>query len=378
MDMMQPDMAMPEQAEAGRGTDSVLAHLSLGEVVIPRAFLDDPAVMQALQQIFQAGGADMAQYTVGDPSNSINPETGHPEFFFKKLKKLVKIAAPLALSYFAPGLGTAIGTGLGATVGAGASTLGNALLGAGIGAATGGGLKGAAIGALSGGVGANIGSLAGPELAAGQFGPPDLGSGILGQVSKATGLNSSSLGGIGNLVGGSGGGSSFGGLNTLSSAFGGLQQDSALKKQKQQLLASQNQQLANLENLNPTDVQNDPGYQFAQQQGEQGLNRSLGARGMVFSGDALKEAAGFNQGLASQFYGDAYQRQANKVGEQNNIYGNTGNINANATMSRSNNINQGLANAFGGNVGNYSGTNISGGQLSNQQLLDLLRQRGLA
>lgn len=371
---MEEPEEMEDKAEYGRGTDNVLAHLSLGEVVIPRAFLDDPEVMQVLQQIFSAGGADMNQYTVGHESNSINPETGYPEFFFKRIFRspIFRIAAPLALSAFAPGLGSAIGGSILGTGAAGSATLGNALLGAGVGAATGGGLKSAALGALGGGIGANIGSLAGPALGEGQFGPPDMGSGILGQVSRSTGLNSSSLGGLGNLVGGAGGGSSFGGINTLTSALGGLNQDAALKRQRQQLLEAQGQQLSNLENLNPTDVQNDPGYQFAQQQGEQSLNRSLGARGMVFSGDALKEAANFNQGLASQFYGDAYRRQAAKVGAQNDIFGNTGNIGANATMARSNNINQTLANALGGNVGSYGG-----GELTNDQLLAMLKQRGL-
>ena len=68
----------------------------------------------------------------------------------KKLKKIIGIAAPIALSIFAPGIGTAIGAGLGAS-GAWAPALGNALIGAGIGGVTGGG-KGALIGGLTGGI----------------------------------------------------------------------------------------------------------------------------------------------------------------------------------------------------------------------------------
>lgn len=366
-------------AEAGRGTDSVMAHLSLGEVVIPRAFLDDPQVMQMLQQIFQAGGADINQYTVGHEANSINPETGYPEFKFG-LGKFLRIAAPLALSVLAPGIGTAIGGSILGAGAAGASTLGSALLGAGAGALGGGGLKGALIGGVTGGIGANLGSLgSGLQGATSTGAALDNPNGILGAVRGATGLTNSgvsSLGGIlGNSGGVTGGGSSFSSLNTLGSALGGFQQDSALNKQKKQLLAAQGQQLGNLENLNPTDVQNDPGYQFNIEQGQQGLNRSLGAQGGLFSGNALKAGAEYNQNFANNYYNQAYQRQAAKVGAQNDIYGNTGNINANATLGRSNNINQTLANALGANVGAYNGANNN---ISTADLLALMKQRGLA
>ncbi len=368
---MEQQMNMPMGAEdMGRATDTVLGHLSLGEVVIPRAFLDDPQVMQVLQAIFQAGGANMAEFIVGDPANKINPETGYPEFF--KFKKIFRAVAPIALAALAPGIGSALGGSILGAGAAGSATLGNALIGGGIGALSGGGLKGALTGAAGGAIGANLGSLGsglqGPTTSGASLGS---GSGLLGEVTKATGLTSSNLPSLSNLVSGSGGGSSFG-LNNIASAFGGLQQDAAIKKQREQLLAGQNQQLANLERLNPTDVQNDPGYQFTQAQGEEALNRSLGARGSLFSGAALKEAADYNQGLASRFYGDAYNRQQNQIGQQNEIYGNTGNINANQTLASSNNLNQTLANALGANVGNYSEAS-----LSNDQLLQLLRQRGL-
>lgn len=379
---MEQQMNMPQgqMEDAGRGTDTVMAHLSLGEVVIPRAFLDDPQVMQVLQAIFQAGGADMAEYTVGDPANKINPETGYPEFGF--FKKIFRAVAPAALAYFAPGIGTALGSSILGAGAAGASTLGNALIGGAVGGLTGGGLKGAALGALSGGIGANIGSLPGGELqGATQTGATlsgsGSGSGILGSIGRTLGVSSDS--GLGNVLGGltsgSGGGSSFS-VNNIASALGGFQQDAAIKKQRDLLMAGQDKQLANLERLNPTDVQNDPGYQFTQAQGEQALNRSLGARGSLFSGAALKEAADYNQGLAARFYQDAYNRNQNQIGQQNDIYGNQGNIGANAAMGSSNNLSQTLANVLGANVGNYSGQSTS--QLSTQQLLDLLRQRGYA
>lgn len=56
------------------------------------------------------------------------------------------------------------------------------------------------------------------------------------------------------------------------------------------------------------DFQADPGYAFRQQQGEQAINRASAARGGFFSGRVGKELADFNSGLASQEYGNAYNR----------------------------------------------------------------------
>lgn len=47
-------------------------------------------------------------------------------------------------------------------------------------------------------------------------------------------------------------------------------------------------------------LQNYPGYQFAQQQGNIGLDRSQAARGLLTSGGTVKDALSYNQGLASQ------------------------------------------------------------------------------
>jgi len=82
---------MDDMEESGRGTDTVMGHLSLGEVVIPRAFLDDPQVLQSVKAIFDSAGANMAEFTVGDQANKINPETKQPEFF--GIKKIVRAVA---------------------------------------------------------------------------------------------------------------------------------------------------------------------------------------------------------------------------------------------------------------------------------------------
>jgi hypothetical protein len=95
---------------------------------------------------------------------TINPETGQPEFFLKKLWKTVKKVAPIA-SLFIPVIGPAVGTalagaagavGLGslaAGIGANSALVGSALTGAALGGAS-GGAKGAIIGGIGGGLSA--------------------------------------------------------------------------------------------------------------------------------------------------------------------------------------------------------------------------------
>lgn len=56
------------------------------------------------------------------------------------------------------------------------------------------------------------------------------------------------------------------------------------------------------------DYQQDPGYQFRMQQGEQAINRNALARGRYNSGSVLKSLQDFNSGLASQEYGNAFNR----------------------------------------------------------------------
>jgi coproporphyrinogen III oxidase-like Fe-S oxidoreductase len=63
-----------------------------------------------------------------------------------------------------------------------------------------------------------------------------------------------------------------------------------------------------LKTVDPQSVQNDPGYQWAQQQGQQALERQLAARGLTGSGRSLKAASRFNTGNATQFFNDAFNR----------------------------------------------------------------------
>ncbi len=58
----------------------------------------------------------------------------------------------------------------------------------------------------------------------------------------------------------------------------------------------------------------DPGYNFARTEGMRGIEQSAAARGGAASGNALKALSEFNQGLASQQYGDFYNRTAARAG----------------------------------------------------------------
>lgn len=107
-----------------------------------------------------------------------------------------------------------------------------------------------------------------------------------------------------------------------------------------------------------------PDYQFNLAQGNQALDRQQAARGNLYSGQALKEASRFQQGLASQGYQDAYnrwlqtQQQRYNVlsGQQQTGYGaaggqnviglNEGNNAAMATMARRRAQDEGTAGAL--------------------------------
>lgn len=65
--------------------------------------------------------------------------------------------------------------------------------------------------------------------------------------------------------------------------------------------------------LDPNNFASDPSYQFRKQQGMDGLQSSAAAGGSLLSGAALKSLNEYNSNLASQEYGNAWQRdQAEK------------------------------------------------------------------
>ena len=123
---------LDQLASQGRGGDTMLAHVSPGEIVIPSEFLEDPTVKQRfLSFLSEQGVEDPERYVVGSESNSINPSTGFPEFFgflkkifrgakrlvkkvLKVVKKVAKVALPvlLAASPLGAVYGSAVGTGV--------------------------------------------------------------------------------------------------------------------------------------------------------------------------------------------------------------------------------------------------------------------------
>ena len=82
--------AAQQLAQLGRAQDTFLGHLSQDEVVIPRELLQaSPELEDVIRNAFEAEGMDYSQYVVGSDENSINPETGLPEFGLRsRLKKI--------------------------------------------------------------------------------------------------------------------------------------------------------------------------------------------------------------------------------------------------------------------------------------------------
>ena len=100
-------------------------------------------------------------------------------------------------------------------------------------------------------------------------------------------------------------------------------------------------------NFSMSDFQEDPGYQFRMQQGQQALERSAAARGGLLSGRAGKDMTSYAQGTASQEYGNAFNRfQTNRSSQLNPLQSLAG-MSQTASGNMSN-----AAGAYGANVGN--------------------------
>ena len=70
------DTILLKVAKEGRGGDTVLGHLSIGDTVVPREMIT-PDVLGKLHKIL---GKEFGRYVVGNKANSINPKTGLREF----------------------------------------------------------------------------------------------------------------------------------------------------------------------------------------------------------------------------------------------------------------------------------------------------------
>jgi len=133
-------------AEYGRNGDIYVVHAAEGETVVPMEVLNaNPKVKELLFKQMEEMGLDPQEFVVGNQLNSINPDTGLPEFFvsrlFRSVKRAVKSAfkfakklAPIVLPIAAAAFGVPF---LNPTF-FGAGSFGASFLGSGIGSLIGG------------------------------------------------------------------------------------------------------------------------------------------------------------------------------------------------------------------------------------------------
>ena len=128
--MPQPGQPAPQEGmnqnmqafaeQTGRGGDSVLGHLTPGEIVIPLDAQTEE-VLVAVSEAFESAGMNPLEFVVGMADNKINPTTGNPEYFFSGLKKrlkktrnkikknkMLRTVLPIAVSMFMPQLAPAL------------------------------------------------------------------------------------------------------------------------------------------------------------------------------------------------------------------------------------------------------------------------------
>jgi len=119
------DTVAKKMASYGRFGDDRIVHVESGEIVVPRALIEQsPELKESIfSHLREQGVEDPERYVVGSSANSLNPETGLPEFFLsklvKKVGKVLKKAAPvilpvaLSMTPLGPIYGAALGSGIG-------------------------------------------------------------------------------------------------------------------------------------------------------------------------------------------------------------------------------------------------------------------------
>ena len=163
-----------KMASYGRFGDDRIVHVESGEIVVPRALIEQsPELKESIFSHLREQGVEApARYVVGSSANSLNPETGLPEFFLSKivkgvkkavgsvgkvLKKVAPVVLPLVLAStpLGPVYGAALGSGIGTLMQGGNAedALKNAVIAGGAGALFSGGRSVAQGGTFMGGVG---------------------------------------------------------------------------------------------------------------------------------------------------------------------------------------------------------------------------------
>ena len=168
------DDVAKKMASYGRFGDDRIVHVESGEIVVPRALIEQsPELKESIfSHLREQGVEDPERYVVGSSANSLNPETGLPEFFLSKivkgvkkavgsvgkvLKKVAPVVLPLVLAStpLGPVYGAALGSGIGTLMQGGNAedALKNAVIAGGAGALFSGGRSVAQGGTFMGGVG---------------------------------------------------------------------------------------------------------------------------------------------------------------------------------------------------------------------------------
>jgi hypothetical protein len=119
-----------------------------------------------------------------------------------------------------------------------------------------------------------------------------------------------------------------------------------------------------------SDLQMDPGFAFRLQQGQLALERSAAARGGAMGGGAMKDLAGYSQGLASEEYGKAFDRyQTDTAQRYARLFGTAG-MGLDASSQQANNLN--TAARYAGDI-NMQGAGLN---LQGQTQVGEFGQRG--
>ena len=111
--------ATDKLAKMGRKGDVYIAHLSEGETIVPLGVFDkNPEAKELLFKSIRELGFEPEQFIVGNELNSINPETGLPEFGIGSfIKRLVKKVAPIVGTVVGYMYGGPMGATIGRTLG---------------------------------------------------------------------------------------------------------------------------------------------------------------------------------------------------------------------------------------------------------------------
>ena len=115
----------------------------------------------------------------------------------------------------------------------------------------------------------------------------------------------------------------------------------------------------------PGDVASNPAYQFLQQQGQQALERTLGANQQRFSGGAMTEAQKFGQGLAGQYFGQLTNTLGNAANLELSRYLQPAQAQAGANVQAAQVAGQNWGNLANTLLGNYQ-TNVQSATSQNQ------------